>query len=286
MSGDPLVAYAFVVGLTGLINPCGLPLLPAYLTFFVDDVERPWPSRLMNALRSGGCLSLGFVAVFALVGLAEASLAAAVTALVPWLMLVVGAAIVVFGVLALMGKAPALRSPALTFRAGRGAVAMIGFGAAYAVGSLSCSLPIFVAAVGSVLSKASPVQSVAVFVAYALGMGLFATAASVLAASGGAAVLRVFRPVATVLPRIAGGVCVLVGVYLLAYWAHELGAPNALAPAVGVIDGVQAAAATWLDAWWLPVAVLCCAAVLGALLTLAMGERRRSIRGSDRGGRE
>lgn len=278
MTGGPLVAYAFVVGLTGLINPCGLPLLPAYLTFFVDDVERPWPTRLMSALRSGGCLSLGFVAVFAIVGLIEASFAAAVGAFAPWLMLVVGAAIAVFGALALFGKAPSLRLPALTFRSGRGTIAMTGFGAVYALGSLSCSLPVFVAAVGSVLTGTSPLLSVAVFVAYALGMGLFATAASVIAAFGGAAVLRVFRSAARILPRAAGAVCVVVGIYLLAYWAHALGAPDAAAPIVGAIDGLQSSAVAWLDAWWLPVAAACCLAVLAALLALgaAGGARTRA----------
>lgn len=274
MSGGPLIVYAFVVGLTGLINPCALPLLPAYLTFFLDDTRRPWPVRLLSALRSGGCLTAGFVTVFALTGMVEASLATAATAFAPWLMLLVGGAIVALGILSLIGKAPGFHLPGLSFRSGTGVVAMVGFGVAYAVGSLSCSLPIFVAAVGSALSASDPLQSVAIFVAYALGMGLFATTASVIAAFGGAVVLRVFRPAARVLPRIAGGLCVLVGVYLLAYWAHQLGAPDVLAVIVAGVESVQAALVSWFDAWWIPSAVICCAVVIGALTTLAMPRRR------------
>ena len=278
MTSGTLIAYAFTIGLTGLINPCGLPLLPAYLTFFLDGADRPWPSRLLAALRSGGCLTLGFVTVFGVAGALEASLAAAVTAFAPWLMILVGTVILVFGVLAAAGSSPVPHLPRLSFRPGRGVFAMTGFGAAYAIGSLSCSLPIFVAAVGSVLSTAAPVSSVTVFVAYALGMGLFATAASVIAAFGGHAVLRAFQPIARVLPRVAGVVCVVVGLYLVPYWAHVLGAPDLLAAVVGAVDQLQSVAVSWLDAWWIAITVACLAVVVGALIALAAAGGRRQIR--------
>jgi cytochrome c biogenesis protein CcdA len=273
MIGGTLIAYSFTIGLTGLINPCGLPLLPAYLTIFLDDLDRPWPVRLLTALRSGGCLSLGFVAVFGIAGLAESSLAFAVTDLAPWLMLLVGAAILVLGVLSMIGKAPGWHLPALSFRSGRGAATMIGFGAAYAIGSLSCSLPIFVAAVGSSLSAATPVQSIAVFVAYALGMGLFATAASVISAFSGPATLRALRPAARVLPRIAGGICIVVALYLMAYWMHVLGAPDLIAPIVAGVDQVQSAIVSWLDTWWMASALLCTTLVVAAMIALALAGR-------------
>ncbi|GAB3396265.1 hypothetical protein GCM10027568_30040 [Humibacter soli] len=281
MIGSAAIAYAFTIGLTGLINPCGLPLLPAYLTFYLDGygdcVGRQWPSRLLAALRSGGCLTLGFVTVFGFAGVVEASLETALADFVPCLMVLVGAAIVVFGALSMLDRAPALHLPGLPFRSGRGVIAMIGFGAAYAVGSLSCSLPIFVAAVGSSFSAASPVQSIAVFVAYALGMGLFATAASVIAAFAGPAVLRALHPAARVLPRIAAGICLLVGLYLMAYWGHVLGAPDVIAPIVGILDQVQSAVVSWLDTWWIACAVLCMTLVAGAFIALALtGQHPRS----------
>jgi cytochrome c biogenesis protein CcdA len=277
-----LITYAFTIGLTGLINPCGIPLLPAYLTFFVDEGHRPWPTRLLVALRSGGCLTLGFVGVFGLAGVVNASLEITVTGFAPWLMILVGGAILVFGVLSMLGKAPTWHLPGLSFRSGRGVVAITGFGAAYAVGSLSCSLPIFVAAVGSSLSSATPIQSLAAFVAYAVGMGLFATAASVIAAFGGSARLRGLRSAARVLPRIAGGICVVVGLYLMAYWMHVLGAPDLITPAIGFVDGAQSVVASLLDSWWVPLALLCTALVAAALITVGMtGRRHGGVSGAE-----
>ncbi|QDZ15469.1 cytochrome c biogenesis CcdA family protein [Humibacter ginsenosidimutans] len=279
MIDGAVIAFAFTVGLTGLINPCGLPLLPVYLTAFLDDAPTPWSSRLLASLRAGGCLTLGFVTVFGVAGAVEASLAAAITAVAPWVMLLVGTAIVALGAMSIVGRAPTLHLPGLSFRSGRGALAMIGFGVAYAIGSLSCSLPIFVAAVGSTLAAGSPLRNVIVFVAYALGMGLFATAVSVIASFGGAAVPRSIRSAARVLPRIAGGVCVLVGLYLMAYWANVLGAPDGIASIVSAVDGVQSAVVTWLDSWWLPVAVGCAVVVISALIALATAaERRPAVR--------
>ena len=60
------------------------------------------------------------------------------------------------------------------------------YGVAYAAGSLSCSLPLFLAAVGWRPSPAmASADGLASYLAYALGMGLFVTAAAVVAATAG-----------------------------------------------------------------------------------------------------
>jgi cytochrome c biogenesis protein CcdA len=40
-----VVGYAFVLGLVGVANPCGLPLLPAYLSFSSVVGEASWAGR-------------------------------------------------------------------------------------------------------------------------------------------------------------------------------------------------------------------------------------------------
>ncbi len=63
--------------------------------------------------------------------------------------MVVAVGMIVAGVPTLAGRGPSLRLPIPRVRPGRSALAMAGYGAAYALGSLSCSLPLFLAAVGS-----------------------------------------------------------------------------------------------------------------------------------------
>ncbi|GAB3808893.1 cytochrome c biogenesis CcdA family protein [Humibacter antri] len=264
------IGYAFTLGLVGLLNPCGFPLLPAYLTMFIGTPADAWHERLWAALRAGLCVTAGFVATFGVLGLLAGSLSAALDAAAPWLMLAIGGVLVVIGVLAVLDRVLRWQVARLPFPAGRGPLAMAGFGVAYATGSLSCSLPIFLAGVGASFSSGSLLQGTASFLAYALGMGLFVTAASVAAAFAGAAVLKGLRGASVMLPRIAGAVCVVLGLYLAGYGMHTLGLPDPLAWAIIDVDRVQAAVTGWLDASWLPIAVVFCAVVCGALLVLAL----------------
>jgi cytochrome c-type biogenesis protein len=41
---DVPFAYALTVGMVATVNPCGFPMLPAYLSWFVgvDEDARPW----------------------------------------------------------------------------------------------------------------------------------------------------------------------------------------------------------------------------------------------------
>jgi cytochrome c biogenesis protein CcdA len=267
------LAYAFTLGLVGALNPCGFPLLPAYLALFIP-ADGPQGTRLLRALGAGACLTLGFVAVFTALGLAAGAAVSAALAFAPWLMLAVAAALILLGAAALAGRAPAWRAPALAFRAGTGAVAMIGFGAAYALGSLSCSLPLFLSGVSGAFAADARAQGIGAFLAYGLGMGLFVTGASVAAALAGAGAVRALRGAVRVLPRIAGGACALVGTYLLAYWLHALIAPESRLTVIIDAQAVQAAVARWVSAAALPIAAGLGLAVAGAFVALALHARK------------
>lgn len=273
---DTSVGYAFALGMVALINPCGFPLLPAYLALFVGDPAPRPVARIAAGLRAGVGVTCGFVVVFAAAGLAAGALHAAVLAAAPWLMIGVGVGIVVVGVLAMLGRMPGLHAD-VGFRRGRGFAAMGGFGAAYAVGSLSCSLPVFVAAVGGAMAGASPLSAGVAVLAYGLGMGLLATALALVASFAGATAMRGLRRVGAVLPRIAGGVCVVAGGYLVAYWTAQLGGPDVLGPARSAVDAVQAAlAAAFQNAGGVAgmvLAAVLAAAVIGA--AVAATARRR-----------
>jgi cytochrome c-type biogenesis protein len=65
------LALALVAGALASVNPCGFPLLPAFLSFYVgaeeEDLPRA-PARVGQGLLVGLLVSTGFLAVFALVG--------------------------------------------------------------------------------------------------------------------------------------------------------------------------------------------------------------------------
>jgi cytochrome c-type biogenesis protein len=54
------------------VNPCGFPLLPAFLSYYLGADEEQLPSaptRVLQGLVVGGLVALGFLGFFALVGL-------------------------------------------------------------------------------------------------------------------------------------------------------------------------------------------------------------------------
>src|SRR5258708_13218948 len=63
------VSVALVAGGLAVINPCGFPLLPAFLSFYLgaDEQELPRaPTRILQGLLVGALVSIGFLGLFAL----------------------------------------------------------------------------------------------------------------------------------------------------------------------------------------------------------------------------
>lgn len=223
------LALALVAGALASVNPCGFPLLPAFLSFYVgadeEDLPRA-PARAAQGVLVGLLVASGFLGVFALIGIPVAYGATRLTSAIPWAGLAVGAVMTAAGIAGILG-----RRWYLSLRRGvkverrRRPLTMMWFGAAYAVCSLGCTLPIFVALVGASLATATLLEALLVFGAYGLG-----TATMVMALAIGAALARdgLARALKRLLPhmhRIASGLVLVAGIYLSYYWARVLWAP-------------------------------------------------------------
>ncbi|UUT36323.1 cytochrome c biogenesis CcdA family protein [Microbacterium elymi] len=223
---------------------------------------------MVTGTRAGLAVTIGFVAVFSAAGLLAGSLHAVLMAVAPWLMIAVATAIVALGIMAVRGKTvPMHFLPG--FRSGAGVLPMIGFGIAYAVGSLSCSLPVFIAAVGGALTTESALVTAAVVVAYGLGMGLLAIVLALIASLVGAVRFGRLRRIASGLPRAAGVVCIVIGVYLIGYWVGQAGGPQLVAPITRVLETAQQGIVGAIERAWLPIGVGAAAFVLAALIVAA-----------------
>ncbi|HEV2929187.1 MAG TPA: cytochrome c biogenesis protein CcdA, partial [Propionibacteriaceae bacterium] len=131
--------------------------------------------------------------------------------------------------------------------------------AAYAVASLTCTIAPFLAIVVASFRTSSAWTGAALFVAYALGMGLMVGAAAVAVALARSSVISRLQRAGQWVPRIAGLLLVLVGAYVAYYGWWELrvlagGATDD--PVVGAASRLQAvlvAAVTALGPVWLVV---------------------------------
>ena len=115
---------------------------------------------------------------------------------------------------------------------------MLWFGAAYAVCSLGCTLPIFVALVGASLATSSVLEGAIVFVAYGVGMATMLVALSLGAALARDGLAKRLKRLLPYMQRIASGLLLVAGAYLTYYWARVIWAsPSSLGgdPLVGAM---------------------------------------------------
>ena len=137
--------------------------------------------------------------------------------------LVIGAVMVVLGGVLLAGRELTLLLP----KPARGApstriVSMAGYGVAFAIASLSCTIGPFLAAAGIALRGGDIGSGLATFLAYALGMGLVVAVLAVAAALASTAVATGIRRVLPYVPTIGGALLVVTGAYVGYYGYYEL----------------------------------------------------------------
>ena len=233
---------ALVAGGLATLNPCAFPLLPAFLSLYVGAGEQQLPrapNRMAQGLLVGLLVAVGFMGVFAVVGLPVAYGVALVADAVPWMGMTVGLGLLALGGLGLAGVRVGV-AVANPVRPGhdRRLRTMLIFGAGYGIASLGCTLPVFLTLLASAAGTAGAAGSVAVFAAFGSGMALVLMALGVAAALLDQGLTRALRRLLPHMHRIAAGLLMIAGAYLTYYWARvQLGPAATLAsdPLVGLV---------------------------------------------------
>ncbi|MFN2490833.1 MAG: cytochrome c biogenesis CcdA family protein [Actinomycetota bacterium] len=271
------LALALVAGALASVNPCGFPLLPAFLSFYVgaDEASLPHaPARVAQGLLVGLLVSTGFLGVFAVVGVPIAYGVTQLVTLIPWAGLALGILMVAGGAAGLGGRAFYLSTGRpLPIQRRRRPATMVWFGAAYALCSLGCTLPIFVALVGASLATASVAEGVIVFGAYGLGMATMLMALSLGAALARDGLARRLKRLLPHMGRVASGLLLLAGAYLTYYWARVIWSPpRSLSgdPLVGAMTRFATLVQRAAGSSGGRIAVLVAGAVVAAAIGLAM----------------
>ena len=273
------LGLAFLTGMLATVNPCGFAMLPTYLAYFIGSGPGTGPKRpLLAGLRAGMALSAGFAAVFVTAGLLFAVGLRSVAYALPWAAAVIGAVIVIAGVGMLAGRQlPGtglnLNRFVRTNGNGSGLKAVFGYGVAYAVAALSCSLALLLAVVAQAVSTGSLAGLLAVFAAYALGSSVVLILLSLGAAVARDALARHVRRLMPFVNRLGGAALILAGIYLLLYWVPALTGGQAGGFMGSAITEASVAMSAFITGAW---PVITAAAVAAALTAAAVSLRRRS----------
>ncbi|MDX1872366.1 cytochrome c biogenesis protein CcdA [Mycolicibacterium sp. 120266] len=280
-----LVGLAFSAGLVAALNPCGFAMLPGYLALVVQRDGRP-ARAVGRALAATAAMTAGVVAVFAGFGALAVSVASTIQRYLPYVTVFIGVLLLVLGLWLLAGRhvgvpmsAGARWAP--TARLG----SMLGYGAGFALASLSCTVGPFLAVTAGAARADTLFDAVGVYLAYAAGFGLIVGALAVSVAVASSTMLDRLRRTLPYVNRIGGVLLVVVGAYVTYYGVYEIrlfgGGVGAADPVITAAGRLQATLAGWVHQHgalpWL--VVLIAGAGLAAVLTATtVRYRRRSGR--------
>ncbi len=245
------LGLALAAGLIAAFNPCGFAMLPGYLALAVQG-DGGTGRTLGRAVGATLAMAAGFLLVFGGFGLLVAPLASTVQAHLPWVTVLIGLLLVALGGWMLAGRELTVLLP----RPGRGAPtarlgSMLGYGVAYALASLSCTIGPFLAVTATAFTGGSALAGVSAFLAYGAGMALVVGALAVTVALAGAGLAARARRVLPYLTRIGGLLVLLTGLYVAYYGGYELRLAGGADPDDPVIDAaaaVQGVLAGWVSA--------------------------------------
>ena len=216
MAEIPLL-LALGSGSVSAVNPCGVGLLPAFVAFFLGEPEEQdvrLPSRLLRALLVAGLVTAGFVLVFVPIGATVSLGSRAIVLYVPWLGLGVGVVLIGVGAAVLAGRSITAALNPIRRVGGRSNRSMVVYGAGYGLASVGCTLPVFLVVVAGAVTAGGFLPGLAVFLAYAFGMGLVILAVTTATVLGKDVIAR-FRKVLPHLERVSGLGLLMAGAYLV-----------------------------------------------------------------------
>ncbi|MBA2325010.1 MAG: cytochrome c biogenesis protein CcdA [Pseudonocardiales bacterium] len=274
------LGFAVAAGSVAALNPCGFAMRPAYLMLVVAGDSDGAPRRLVavgRALAATVVMAAGFVVVFGAFGLLVGPVVAAVQRYLPVVTVIVGVGVIALGVWMVAGHELTVLVP----KPGRGAPtarlgSMFGYGLAYAVVSLSCTIGPFLAVTSAGVRDGSIAGTVGAYLGYAGGMalvvGVLATGVALLGAEAATRTRRLLPYV----NRAGGGLLVLVGAYVGYYGWYELRLAGSDAdvgdPVITAAATVQQTLIGWVDS----VGVLPLLAALVGLVVVAVVLTRRA----------
>ncbi len=222
------VGYAFAAGMVASVNPCGVLLLPSYALYQLgaeeaDSDQASAAKRALKALLIGGTATAGFIAIFAVAGSILAAGGQWLISVFPFTGLAIGGVMIVLGAWLLVTHRTIgiMAASRVAISPQRNLSNVFLFGIVYAIGSLSCTLPIFLVVVGSSLANQGLLAALGQFIGYALGMGTVLIAVTVGTALFRETVSRLLRRIVPHVHRVSALFLMGAGAYLIYYWVFQ-----------------------------------------------------------------
>lgn len=231
-----LFAWGLSGGIASFFSPCALPMLPAYLSYYLS-ADASSSSETSGAMASaddgsvttslrrgvlfGGLASAGMLSVFAVTAAIAGVLGNVLTRIIPVLIPFVGLVVIGLGVLMLVNRATWFsRSVQLPEWGAASPKQFFVFGLLFAGAALGCTAPVFFGITLTALSTGGVLGAVTVLTGYASGMvGLFVVM-TVLVAVAKDETARRIQSLVPYVERASAVLLIGAGLYMLYYYAQ------------------------------------------------------------------
>jgi len=215
------LTFAFSAGMLASVNPCGFAMLPTFITFYLtddDNQQKELSDRLLSALWLGILVTLGFLTVFVIAGFALSVAGNLLITVTPWLGVIIGVLLIGLGLWSLLGRSLAIVIPVPEWefrtQSPRG---MFLYGIAYALVSLSCTLPVFLSVFAGALATGDWLATSSLFVAFSFGMGMVVTTLALATALFQTTVTKQLRRLMPYVKIFSAIALIIAGIYLVYY---------------------------------------------------------------------
>ena len=222
------LAFPLAAGLIAAFNPCVFAMLPAYLSYFLGIETESGNNKflsILNGLKVSLALSLGFVFVFATLGILTNTIISegSIESRAGYITLAIGILLIILGLSMIRGFHPVINIPRFNITGiNRQLASMFLFGVSYAFVSVGCSAPIFFITVGGSFSRNGIIDGLAVFISYAMGMSIVITVLTLGLAFARSAITENLQKVLKHLNLISGLFLTVSGFFLTAYGWWEI----------------------------------------------------------------
>ncbi len=214
---------AFYMGMAAVFNPCGIALLPASFAWIGGTVGGTSTvlTRIARGLQSGLLMAVGFTLVMALLALVMHGLGAALAPILHAVMVVLSGVLILGGAAVAVGffHFPIDRWTGIgrvTATTHTGWTLLVA-GIVYGVAALSCTLPLFLAALAPALTGGWATV-VGIVTTFGLGTAVVLMGVGLVTLFARDGLLRAIRTVGPWLNPALGLIIIGAGAYLGYYW--------------------------------------------------------------------
>ncbi len=217
---DPAtMAFAFSAGLAAFLAPCAFPLLPSYVSYYLelDQSKKQGKKNIFRRGFFGGlACAAGAVLILGLIGIVVSVFGGAIASYIPKLRLVVGGLLIFLGAVMISNKSFSFQIKAKAGKR-RGYLGLFSFGIIYALGSAGCVAPVFLGVL-SVAMSSGLVGGLVVFLSYSFGLSLLMVLATLMIVSAREIAMEKLRKFTPRIKKLGGFVMIVVGLYLIALY--------------------------------------------------------------------